>query len=190
MCMCESVRSRVPASIRAILDQTWCLCVHVRERACTRVCICQRWRLVGRCCVSIILNFDLEPVVIMFAGRPLILVLLPFAAALRDSWADSLLRGAKLSDSELMDLAGQAQRLSREKLAASAPPGSASCGMCAAKSYSETCPEGWAESANGQCEAPSGYGGFCSHQLVFAGSSVSGKIAAEQSCDVCWPCAS
>ena len=188
--MCESVRSRVPASIRAILDQTWCLCVHVRERACTRVCICQRWRLVGRCCVSIILNFDLEPVVIMFAGRPLILVLLPFAAALRDSWADSLLRGAKLSDSELSDLAGQAQRLSRETLAASAPPGPASCGTCVAKSYSDTCPQGWEETTTGICEAPPGYNGFCSHQLAFAGSSVSGKITAEQSCDVCWPCAS
>ena len=126
----------------------------------------------------------------MFASRPLIIAFVPFGVAVGNSWADALLRGTKIPGAELGDLAGQAQRLSRETLAASAPPGSPSCGMCAAKSYSEMCPEGWAESANGQCEAPSGYGGFCSHQLVFAGSSVSGKIAAEQSCDVCWPCAS
>ena len=184
------VRSHVFASVSAIFHQTGCLCVHVRERAWTRVCVCQlRW-LAGPCCLSTILSRHSQPVVIMFAGRPLALVLLPFATSLKHSWADSLLRGAKLSDSELSDLAGQAQRMSRETLAASAPPGPASCGPCVTKSYSDTCPRGLAETTTGICEAPSNYNGFCSHLLAFAGSSVSGKIAAEQSCDVCWPCAS
>ena len=131
-----------------------------------------------------------QSVGIMLAGRSLFLVCVPVAVAFRDSWADSLLRGAKLSDSELNDLAGQAQRLSREMLAANSPSGQGSCGMCEAKSYFGTCPQGWVESANGVCEAPSDYGGFCSHHLFFAGASVSSKIAAETSCDVCWPCAS
>ena len=131
-----------------------------------------------------------QPVVTMFARRSLFLVCVPVAVAFRESWADSLLRGAKLSDSELNGLADQAQRLPRETLAASAPPGPVSCGMCEAKTYFDTCPQGWVESADGLCEAPPSYGGFCSHQLSFVGSSVSSKIAAETSCDVCWSCGS
>ena len=102
------------------------------------------------------------------------------------SWEAPLLRGAKISQSELEALANKAQLMSKHEEPGLVPVVNG-CPACH-KSYSEPCPLDWIFDADGECKAPSGYAGYCAQELNFAGWSVESKVNAEMSCSMCWPC--
>merc|ERR1712050_247755 len=62
------------------------------------------------------------------------------------------------------------------------------CRQCSEKDYSEPCPLGWVELADGICSAPLDYKGDCSKQQGFMGGSAVEKEEVELMCGVCWPC--
>ena len=118
--------------------------------------------------------------------RPLILVLAAgfFEAAM--SWEAPLIRGARISETELDELSKQAQHMSKHHEAGSMPVVNG-CPTCS-KTYSESCPLSWEPDEADMCQAPRGYSGYCARGLNFDGWSVESKIVAEMSCSMCWPC--
>ena len=102
------------------------------------------------------------------------------------SWEAPLIRGARISESELDDLAQRAQQMSKHHEAGSMPVVNG-CPTCS-KTYAESCPLAWEPDDDDVCQAPSGYSGYCARGLNFGGWSVESKIVAEMSCSVCWPC--
>ena len=102
------------------------------------------------------------------------------------SWEAPLIRGARISDSELDDLSKRAQQTSKQQEAGSMPVVNG-CPTCS-KTYSEACPLTWEPDEDDLCHAPNGYTGYCAHGLHFGGLSVESKIVAEMSCSMCWPC--
>lgn len=107
-----------------------------------------------------------------------------FEAAL--SWEAPLIRGARISESELNDISKRAQDMSKSEEAGSMPVVNG-CPTCS-KTYAESCPLAWEPDDDDVCQAPSGYSGYCARGLNFGGWSVESKIVAEMSCSVCWPC--
>ena len=102
------------------------------------------------------------------------------------SWEAPLIRGARISESELDDLAQRAQQMSKHQEAGSMPVVNG-CPTCS-KTYTESCPLTWELDTDDLCHAPIGYAGYCARGLNFDGWSVESKIVAEMSCSVCWPC--
>jgi CPW-WPC domain-containing protein len=102
------------------------------------------------------------------------------------SWEAPLVRGARISESELGDLSKRAQEMSKDHEAGSMPVVNG-CPTCS-KTYSESCPLTWESDEDDLCRAPRGYAGYCARGLHFGGWSVESKIVAEMSCSMCWPC--
>merc|ERR1712060_613325 len=90
---------------------------------------------------------------------------------------------------ELETIGNGAVVSARKKAAATSKPFlPTSCPSCPGKSYSEACPEGWTEGADGMCAAPGAYEGICATaQSFIAGTDVE-KAEVEFICQVCWPC--
>lgn len=60
-------------------------------------------------------------------------------------------------------------------------------GLCERRWASE-CPDGWAVTSDGQCAAPSSYGGACKKIQSFHGMSVAEKQQVAEDCKAPWPC--
>ena len=119
---------------------------------------------------------------------PLILFLITRLWGCVMSWEAPLFRGARLSESELDDVAKQALQMSQHEEPGRVPVING-CAACS-KSYSEICPLTWELDEDDVCHAPFDYAGYCAHGLSFSRASVADKIVAEMSCSVCWPCTS
>lgn len=60
-------------------------------------------------------------------------------------------------------------------------------GLCERRWASE-CPDGWIVTADGQCAAPSSYGGACKKVQSFRGMTVAEKQQVAEDCKAPWPC--
>lgn len=54
--------------------------------------------------------------------------------------------------------------------------------------WTAECPDGWALTGDGQCAAPSSYGGSCKKVLSFSGMPAAQKQQMAEECKAPWPC--
>lgn len=123
---------------------------------------------------------------------------LGWATSALSGWATVMQKSAKISPAEQLQLGREAQRRAGQisqksqhtvqAFLAQEADMAQPCRACDAKDYSDMCPSGWADDAEGTCRAPKKYVGRCSAVQQFLGLSVAEKMELESVCDFCWSC--
>merc|ERR1719336_171710 len=103
------------------------------------------------------------------------------------AWHEPLLRGVKIQPKEVEKISNDVAIKARHDFVSQSKAREhiqTGCIRCADKDYSEPCPLGWEEIANGMCNPPAAYHGVCNKRQTFSEGAAIEKEEAEMLCGV------